>query len=713
LQTCVSDRRSFCEGHDPNGRPYIDQPCEDTTIHSDCPPGPNLADPSKSARCIGNSGIDVNAAIASPLLTIALAVGVELDCGAVDPATGTAPCTCELRTAEPVVIPGIGVACMGRLGGCGSGEIDCEGGSLSDVALVHDHDVGMVLWAQDPNRWIVPLCDFPDPNNGNLRCEEMCGVYCADLAGDFIPLASGCEGYCRAGSREGLPCDFDLDCLDGDCVGGEGVPHVNTCGCQCIEVAGNPSRPGALTCQIGLFVLVESTTPCDGLDVTLTVASQCVPFTTESFTNIILNSNLLSNPLGPDSDRGQPVNCAELRAGAVSELTLVGNSTSFDSQLGDLSIPLRQRCDGLDHSCDVFDDGAANDSCLIGRHTCELDSDRFCVGDDPNGRPYVDQPCEDTISHSDCPPGPNLADPNKSARCIQDSYFSIHSLLGSPLVTLPLSGDVEITCDAVDPNTGKAPCDCELGEIEGVYVPGIGAACLVSGFELCPPGEIDCDGGNALDTEEIHDHDVGTVLWEQDPNRWILPLCNFPDPNNGNPRCEEMCGVYCASLEGSFAYFNSGCEGFCVEGPRDGLRCTFDVNCPDGSCPGGDPVAHRDKCNCSCMEVAGIPSRPGALHCNIRAGLNIEVGLPCDGSDVWITTIQPCVPFTTEWATGTLLQANAQAADKIGPLSASGTPTTCAALAADVSAGLDVVATISFIDTSLLDLVVQFRTVCQ
>jgi cysteine-rich repeat protein len=339
LQMCVSDRRSFCVGDDPNGRPYVDQPCGDTIIHSDCPPGP------PSARCIGNSGIDVNTALGSPFLTIGLAVGIELDCGAIDPATGRAPCTCELRTAEPVDIPGIGVACMGRLGGCGSGEIDCDGGSPFDLALVHDHDIGPDVVDGDPNGFPLPFCGFLDSATAKAECEAMCDVYCADLAGEFIPLASGCEGFCRAGSREGLPCEFNVDCVGSDCVGGEGVPHANLCGCQCIEAAGNPSRPGALRCEIGLFVLVESAEPCDALDVTLTVANQCVPFTTESFTNLILNSNATPNPIGPDPARGEPVNCAELRAGALSGLKIVGNSTNFDSQLGDLSIPIGQSCE--------------------------------------------------------------------------------------------------------------------------------------------------------------------------------------------------------------------------------------------------------------------------------------------------------------------------------------------------------------------------------
>jgi cysteine-rich repeat protein len=375
--------------------------------------------------------------------------------------------------------------------------------------------------------------------------------------------------------------------------------------------------------------------------------------------------------------------------------------------------------DGLRRNCDEFDDGVRNGSCRcgdgnldpgeicddgnrddgdgcsaicvlegpIGTHICTLGADTFCVGGDRDG-----EPCEDPVLHTDCPPGP------PTARCIQESHIVLHTELSSPLLTLPLSGNVEIACGVVDPNTGKASCSCELMVLDGVFVPGIGAVCFKSDAQACALGEMECDGGNVLDTEMIHDHSIG--------------LCGVFDPNNPNAECEAMCNVHCASLPGSFAYFNSGCEGSCVEGPRDGLPCTFDLDCPDGSCPGGDPVAHVDQCNCNCVEIGGIPSRPGTLQCNVRAGLVIERELPCDGNDVSITTVQLCVPFTTERATGAVLQANF-GTETIGPLSSLGTPASCAALAADVTTALEVVASMSFIDTKVGDLIVRFRIGCE
>jgi cysteine-rich repeat protein len=388
--------------------------------------------------------------------------------------------------------------------------------------------------------------------------------------------------------------------------------------------------------------------------------------------------------------------------------------------------------DGLNRGCDKFDDGVRNGSCRcgdgildpgeicddgnrdngdgcsascvlegpIGTHVCALGADTFCVGGERDR-----EPCEDPLLHSDCPPGP------PTARCIQESHIVLHNELSSPLLTLPLSGNVEIACGAVDPNTGKASCSCEVIGLDEIFIAGLGAVCFESDAQACALGEMDCDGGNALDPEQIHDHDVAPAASLLDPNRFPFALCGINNPD-GNAECEAMCEVYCASLPGSFAYSNSGCEGFCVEGPRDGLLCERDVDCPDGSCPGGDPVAHGNHCNCRCVEIGGIPSRPGALQCNVRAGLSIETALPCDGHDVTITTIQQCVPFTTERTTGEVLQANF-GTGTIGPLSSLGRATSCAALAADVTTDLEVVAAVSFIDTKLGDLMVQFRIGCQ
>ena len=371
----------------------------------------------------------------------------------------------------------------------------------------------------------------------------------------------------------------------------------------------------------------------------------------------------------------------------------------------------------LDEHCDApgslcVNGSTCDPSCrcpgAIDTHICLMDVDASCVGNDPNSEPYVSQPCTDTVLHSDCPPGP------PAARCLQNSHIVIHTEAFSPLITLPLSGRLDIDCAAIDPATGKATCACELISVEGILIGGIGAVCISPGNDPCPAGEIDCDGGNALDTRVIHNHNVAPAANLEDPEQFPVGFCGLIDLDNGHDECVEMCHAYCASLPGSFVRFNSGCEGFCSEGSRHGLPCEFDSECPQGFCPGGDPVTEPHFCNCSCLEVAGAASRTGALQCNIRAGLEIEIDLPCDGQDVTTTSIKPCVPLTTEFTMGELLQANAgDPNDTIGPLSDLGAPISCAALTADNSAGLETVATISFIDTGLGDLVVQFQIACQ
>jgi hypothetical protein len=343
--TCVFDTDSFCVGDDPNGRPYVDQTCTDPIEHSDCPPGPNLGDPNKSTRCIGNTGVWMDTVDLSPLFTIAMVGDIELDCGAIDPNTHKAVCRCDVGLIDPIDLPGIGYVCMDSIPDCPAGELDCAGGTALDMDLVNEHDAGEVVWGEDPNWWIVPKCNWPDPNTGNPRCGEMCDVYCPSLGGDFTTFRSGCEGFCRGGSLDGKKCDLDPDCVDADCLGADPLTHRGACGCHCLELGGEPSRAGALTCQLGLSVVLEAGEPCGEGEVTVRIPGQCVPMTTEYFTQTILHANRqLLQQIGPDTIRGQPVECSDLVAGKLGGLTLVGNSTSYDTQVGDLSVPIRIVC---------------------------------------------------------------------------------------------------------------------------------------------------------------------------------------------------------------------------------------------------------------------------------------------------------------------------------------------------------------------------------
>jgi cysteine-rich repeat protein len=338
-RTCVFDAGSFCVGGERDG-----DPCTDTLLHSDCPPGAPVA------RCIGNTGIQMDTFEKRPEFTVAMVGSIELDCGAIDPNTRKAVCRCDVAQIEPIDLGVIGYVCMSSIGDCPAGEMDCAGGAALDMDLVNEHDAGPVVQLLDPNALDVGLyCGFLDPNatnpNANEQCAAACDLYCPSLGDDFATFRAGCEGFCRGGSRDGEPCDFDGECVDADCLGADPITHRSVCGCHCLELGGGPSRPGALTCELGLSVVVETEAPCDETDVTVKIPGQCVPMTTEDFTQTILTVDAeVGDEIGPDEIRGQPVECSELIAGKLGGLTMVGNSTSYDTLLGDLSVPIRMVC---------------------------------------------------------------------------------------------------------------------------------------------------------------------------------------------------------------------------------------------------------------------------------------------------------------------------------------------------------------------------------
>ena len=60
----------------------------------------------------------------------------------------------------------------------------------------------------------------------------------------------------------------------------------------------------------------------------------------------------------------------------------------------------------------------------------------------------------------------------------------------------------------MDESTGKAACSCDIQDIDFIEIPGIGNVCVTPG-DPCEPGEIDCNGGNALDINVVSDHNIG------------------------------------------------------------------------------------------------------------------------------------------------------------------------------------------------------------
>jgi hypothetical protein len=317
-----------------------------------------------------------------------------------------------------------------------------------------------------------------------------------------------------------------------------------------------------------------------------------------------------------------------------------------------------KRIDGLARYCDEFDDGSVNGSCRIGYRRSEFDDRAYCVGNDPNGRPYVDQPCTDWLGASDCPPG-YQGDP--ITRCMPSARIAITATKPPVIpypITLPLSGHTSIDCGRVDPNTGLATCQCVLEDVDGVNIPGIGFVCFQT-FPDCPSGKIDCDGGTPMDVDMITNHDVGLDM--QDPNLLDLGLyCGFFDPNTGNQQCEAACEVYCANLPGSYTLLVSDCAGYCQGGPNEDLQCTNNAQCPDSSCAGPEPSAdaHGWECQCQCVQVAGSPGPPGAMYCQTGVKIYVYAEPPCWEGQLTSVVGKRCSVVTTESAHSLVLNAD-------------------------------------------------------
>ncbi|MFQ5513753.1 MAG: DUF4215 domain-containing protein, partial [Myxococcota bacterium] len=364
---------------------------------------------------------------------------------------------------------------------------------------------------------------------------------------------------------------------------------------------------------------------------------------------------------------------------------------------------------GLGEECDdgetVSGDGCSANCILVptvslGLHIGPLADDAFCDSGSREGLP-----CTDTITNTDClEPG---------TRCIAFSHAILNTQIKQPTVVIPLIGGFEIDCSGAppDPVTGEASCTCNLLELAGVPIPAIGNVCFDS-FRGCPAGTIDCDGGTPLDMQNVVQHSMSFCGLLDDPND-IKTM-----PGTGNAECDGSCNDYCASLGPNFVQLESECEGYCISGPRIDQGCRVDVDCPEGACAGGDPVEHKNQCNCSCLEVAGGPSRPGGLACQAGVQITVENFEPCrslDGlDDITINLPGKCVPLTSENSVGTIFNANNRAFTLAGG-ERLGDPPRCATLQGDPALPVDarLAGNIPFWDSALGDLqtpvIVQFK----
>ena len=90
----------------------------------------------------------------------------------------------------------------------------------------------------------------------------------------------------------------------------------------------DPSLPGGLHCNLGVAVDVETAAPCGDGDVLFQVGDRCVPFTTETTQAVIVDANNVPGeqiPPGQDIYGGLPLACTQLAAGGPSGLVLASS----------------------------------------------------------------------------------------------------------------------------------------------------------------------------------------------------------------------------------------------------------------------------------------------------------------------------------------------------------------------------------------------------
>jgi hypothetical protein len=264
-----------------------------------------------------------------------------------------------------------------------------------------------------------------------------------------------------------------------------------------------------------------------------------------------------------------------------------------------------------------------------------------------------------------------------------------------PLTLVP-TGTFSIECGVPGPD-GTTDCACELMEFGAVVIPAIGDVC-VNPASGCEPGRVDCNGGAALDVDLNADHNIGTC--------------------ESNAECATACDAHCTALGAGYVRQSHGCEGYCLGGSNDEAECSRDSECTGGQCPGGEPVAHFQTCNCVCAGTdLGDASAPGGMACNLGTQINVE--LPSDGDcgDTATIRLAPvCGNVSTETSTGVVTDANNTAGSTIpapGAESVEGVEVSCENFKAGNITGLQLRGQLGFFDSTLGDIRARNTFSCQ
>jgi hypothetical protein len=128
----------------------------------------------------------------------------------------------------------------------------------------------------------------------------------------------------------------------------------------------------------------------------------------------------------------------------------------------------------------------------------------------------------------------------------------------------------------------------------------------------------------------------------------------------------------------------------------------------------------KNICQCTCIKTDAFGgSDAGDLQCNLGADLTVEMGAPCNGTDLLIDVGQACIPVTTQRAKGRIDDGNFVPGSTVpgaapGPDSndRTGAPLSCAQVDTSTTTGLEGVGAVNFFGSTIGDLSVGLKAVC-
>jgi hypothetical protein len=294
-----------------------------------------------------------------------------------------------------------------------------------------------------------------------------------------------------------------------------------------------------------------------------------------------------------------------------------------------------------------------------------------------------------------------------------NSYVNIYS------AAFPVALAFDTTGSAIDIGGIGSVGACAVQNFNPIFIIGIGFVCIQPGdpcpnlTRYCGPGAP--ASGPALGIDVRSDGNIGACT--------------------GNPACEADCDTYCpGTLGAGFTQLSSGCTGYCTEGSGN-TACTADAVCSglgEGACNGPDnlSMAQANICQCSCIKTDAFGgSDPGDVQCNLGAALTVEMGGPCNGTDVLIEVGNACIPVTTQRAKGRIEDGNFVPGSTVPSAVTScmpagmpdgshcndqlGLPLDCAVVDTSDTTGLVGVGAVNFFGSTIGDLSVGLKATCQ